>query len=186
MFSSPHPWRVSWYTAGRVSWCGHKCPILLHSTSSNFDSQLRPAALVAFMKNNNQLFHAPIHDPEPIHDPVPIPDHAPFRQGPLYRNTWWCMSYNRKFTNFKRQVVRAHISDVDSCWKVWIFEVVMEVYQLTLLCVSTNPPSRVSWYVCWRTHQRFNKWPSASSLHQKCTQKVVMYYLVHLSSPTPT
>ena len=42
-----------------------------------------------------------------------------------------------------------HISDIDSRWKVGTFEVVLEVYQLTLLDVSTNPPSRVSWYV-WR------------------------------------
>ena len=39
---------------------------------------------------------------------------------------------------------RTHISDIDSRGKVGTFEEVMEVYQLTLLDVSTNPPSRVS------------------------------------------
>ena len=39
---------------------------------------------------------------------------------------------------------RTNISDIDSRLKVGTFEVVLEVYQLTLLGVSTNTPSRVS------------------------------------------
>ena len=39
---------------------------------------------------------------------------------------------------------RTYISDIDSCRKVETFEVVLEVYQLTLLGASTNPPRRVS------------------------------------------
>ena len=42
---------------------------------------------------------------------------------------------------------RTYISDIDSCRKVETFEVVLEVYQLTLLGASTNPPRRVSLYV---------------------------------------
>ena len=45
---------------------------------------------------------------------------------------------------------RPCISDIDSRWKVGTFEVFVEVYQITLLGVSTNPPRRVSWYV-WKT-----------------------------------
>ena len=43
--------------------------------------------------------------------------------------------------------------------KLGTFEVVLEVYQLTLLDVSTNPAGLVDTFdnVCWRTHQRFNK-----------------------------
>ena len=54
----------------------------------------------------------------------------------------------------------------------------MEVYQLTILGVSlstiTLPAGLVDTFdnVCWRTHHRFNKWPSVSSLHQKCVQRV--------------
>ena len=57
---------------------------------------------------------------------------------------------------------RTCISDIDSRSNIGTFEVFLEVYQLTLLGVSTNPPRRVS---------------LTTFFGQKCVQKV-MYYLV--------
>ena len=94
-----------------------------------------------------------------------------------------CIAIGNSHTYFKRQVVRAW-SKTRTCvghrftlkTRDINIEVFLEVYQLSLLGVSTNPPSRVSWYtfdnLFWPTHQRFNKWLSVSSLHQKCVQKV--------------
>ena len=71
---------------------------------------------------------------------------------PLYRNRGvrWYVYVSQSKIHILQKVgsesmkPRTHISDIDSWGKLGTFEVVMEVYQLTLLGVSTNPPNRVS------------------------------------------
>ena len=97
----------------------------LHSTASTFDSLPRPAALVAFVKNNgyifidNHLFPAPMNDRIPIHDPVPISDHAPFRQGcsvSQYMDVYVSQSeiHMLQKAGSENMKTRTHISDIDS------------------------------------------------------------------------
>ena len=53
---------------------------------------------------------------------------------------------------------RACISDVDSRWKIGTFEVFLEVYQLTLLGVSTNPPTFAPILILVDQNQASNYW----------------------------
>ena len=74
--------------------------------------------------------------------------HAPFRQGSIvsqYIDVYVSQSEVHILQKAGSESMKTctHISDIDSRCKIGTFEILLEVYQLTLLGVSINPPSRV-------------------------------------------
>ena len=121
-----------------------------------------------------------------------IPDHAPSKQGSiesLYIDVYVSQSEMHILHRAGNESMktRSYISNIDSCWKVGKFEIVVQVYQLALQGVSTNPLRRVirlTTFFGGLTNVLISDPVYPNYIWN--VPKRLMYYLAHLSSPTST